>query len=186
MYTIKKNNTSPLCILCMLMPQIIRSLLTHTLVCTWHKVSAPYVHNGWIYVDTTIPSHIFYGLYKVLRNGQNLINNKGMWPSKSHHQVHMQFFTWFFMLRQAKSYWISLESWGLVEVWFRMAHDKLMIAWWNVFFEKHLPKEVGEREGIKACDIRAYLSFVKHKSLKIIHGPKVFYSHSRLNSIIPI
>ena len=34
------NNTSPLCILCMLMPQII-PLLILTLVCTWYEESTP-------------------------------------------------------------------------------------------------------------------------------------------------
>ena len=40
MYIQEKNNTSPLCILCMLMPQIIPPL-TLTLVCTWYEESYP-------------------------------------------------------------------------------------------------------------------------------------------------
>ena len=52
MYTLEKNNTSPLCILCMLMSQII-PLFTLTLVCTWHEESTPM---GKIHVQaSTIP-----------------------------------------------------------------------------------------------------------------------------------
>ena len=36
MYKLEKNNTSPLCIICMLMPQIL-PLLTLTLVHTWYE-----------------------------------------------------------------------------------------------------------------------------------------------------
>jgi hypothetical protein len=38
MYILEKNDTSPLCILCMLMPKIIR-LLTLMLVRTWYEES---------------------------------------------------------------------------------------------------------------------------------------------------
>ena len=41
MYTLEKNNASPLCILCTLMPQII-PLLTLTLVHTWYEESNPW------------------------------------------------------------------------------------------------------------------------------------------------
>ena len=40
MYILEKFNTSPLCILCTLMPQII-TLLTLTLVHTWYEESNP-------------------------------------------------------------------------------------------------------------------------------------------------
>ena len=38
MFSLEKIKTSPLCILCMLMPQII-TLLTLMLICTWYKES---------------------------------------------------------------------------------------------------------------------------------------------------
>ena len=41
MYTLEKNNTSPLCILYTLMPQRL-PFLTLTLVCTWYEKSTPW------------------------------------------------------------------------------------------------------------------------------------------------
>ena len=43
MYTLETNNTSPLCILCMLTPQTI-PFFELTLVCTWYEVSTPWGH----------------------------------------------------------------------------------------------------------------------------------------------
>jgi hypothetical protein len=42
MYTLEKNKTSTLCLLCALVPQTI-PLLTLTLVHTWYEESTPYV-----------------------------------------------------------------------------------------------------------------------------------------------
>ena len=39
MYTLENNNTSPLCILCILMPKT--RLLTLMLVCMWYEESTP-------------------------------------------------------------------------------------------------------------------------------------------------
>ena len=44
MYTLEKNDASPSCILCILMPQII-PLLTLTLVCMWYEESNPRVQD---------------------------------------------------------------------------------------------------------------------------------------------
>ena len=41
MYTLKKINATPLCILCMLMSQIL-PLLTLTFICTWYEESTPW------------------------------------------------------------------------------------------------------------------------------------------------
>jgi hypothetical protein len=45
MYTLEKNKISPLCILCTLVPQVIR-LLTLMLVCMWYKESHPLGSQG--------------------------------------------------------------------------------------------------------------------------------------------
>ena len=43
MYTLEKNNTSPLWILCTLIPEIV-PLLTLMLLCTWYEESTPKGH----------------------------------------------------------------------------------------------------------------------------------------------
>ena len=54
MYTLEKNNASPLCILCTLMPQVI-PLFTLTLVCTWYEESNPQ--------DAFSLKHTSFGIY---------------------------------------------------------------------------------------------------------------------------
>ena len=45
MYTLEQNKTSPLCMLCVLVPQVI-PLLALMLVCTWYKESQPLGNQG--------------------------------------------------------------------------------------------------------------------------------------------
>ena len=55
LYTQGKNNASPLCILCGLMPQII-PLLKFPLVCMWNEESTPWVHRPPLVLGIGIPN----------------------------------------------------------------------------------------------------------------------------------
>ena len=57
MYTLENDNTSPLCILCMLMPQIVPILtLMLKLVCMWYEEPPPPPPGISMFIEHTIQS----------------------------------------------------------------------------------------------------------------------------------